>query len=371
MLNGIQQNLTGSKISTSSTKFVFFESIGKQDGHPGLWLDETFSNSRLKPLNRIQRNYTGSKISTSSTKFVSLWFRTDRKHKMAALASMKLDRKQDLNILHQVCVFRADRKNKIAALISVWLRHFRLLLWNLWTEFNETGQEAGSQHPLLSLCFWGRTEKQDDRPCLWLAETFPTSLKPLNGIQRYLTGSRISISSTKFVFFRQNCSPCRSVKKVTHCTQVHDMWRFGPRVYYMSMLGRKLFPFFQTEPVQVPNNCILVFIVKSQPWFRSRTLYIVVSIFVDRLFRVPIFLLCIGLSIMSLYRRAMITISCYRGPLFLIHTANPTLVQILIFEKLPNPQVFSYFWIAYCIMFCLCFFSFSFPICFWCTALPM
>ena len=282
-------------------------------------------NTRWPPW--PQWNLTGSKISTSSTKFV---------------------------------FFGPIGKTRLPALISVWLRHFRLLLWNLWTEFNETGQEAGSQHPLLSLCFWGRTEKQDDRPCLWLAETFPTSLKPLNGIQRYLTGSRISISSTKFVFFRQNCSPCRSVKKVTHCTQVHDMWRFGPRVYYMSMLGRKLFPFFQTEPVQVPNNCILVFIVKSQPWFRSRTLYIVVSIFVDRLFRVPIFLLCIGLSIMSLYRRAMITISCYRGPLFLIHTANPTLVQILIFEKLPNPQVFSYFWIAYCIMFCLCFFSFFF-----------
>ena len=38
--------------------------------------------------------------------------------------SMKLDRKQDLNILYQVCVFRADRKNKMAALASDWLRHF-------------------------------------------------------------------------------------------------------------------------------------------------------------------------------------------------------------------------------------------------------
>ena len=42
--------------------------------------------------------------------------------------STKLDRKQDLNILYQVCVFRADRKNKMAALASDWLRHFRLLL---------------------------------------------------------------------------------------------------------------------------------------------------------------------------------------------------------------------------------------------------
>ena len=42
--------------------------------------------------------------------------------------STKLYRKQDLNVLYQVCVFWADRKNKMAALASDWLRHFRLLL---------------------------------------------------------------------------------------------------------------------------------------------------------------------------------------------------------------------------------------------------
>ena len=86
--------------------------------------------------------------------------------------STKLDRKQDLNVLYQVCVFRVDRKNKMAALASDWLRHFRLLLWNHWTEFNETWQDARSQHPLPSLCFLGRSEKQNGRPGLWLAETF-------------------------------------------------------------------------------------------------------------------------------------------------------------------------------------------------------
>ena len=70
-------------------------------------------------------------------------------------------------------------------------------------EFNETWQEARSQRPLLGLCFFGRSEKQDGRPGLWLAETFSTSpLKPLNGIQRNLTGRKISTLSTKFVFFR-------------------------------------------------------------------------------------------------------------------------------------------------------------------------
>ena len=116
--------------------------------------------------------------------------------------STKLDRKQELNILYQVCVFPADRKNKMAALASDWLGHFRLLLWNGWTEFNATWQEARSQCPLPSLCFSGGSVKQDGHTGLWLAETFSTSpLKPLNGIQRNLTGSKISTSSTKFVFF--------------------------------------------------------------------------------------------------------------------------------------------------------------------------
>ena len=80
--------------------------------------------------------------------------------------------------------------------------HFQLLIWNHWTEFNKTWQEARSQHPLPSLCFSGRSEKQDGRPGLWLAESFSTSpLKLLNEIQRNLTGSTISTSSTKFVFF--------------------------------------------------------------------------------------------------------------------------------------------------------------------------
>ena len=122
-------------------------------------LAETFSTSPLKPLNRIQQNMIGSKISKPSTKFV---------------------------------FFRADWKNKMAAPASDWLRHFRLLLWNRWTEFNETWQEARSQRPLQSLCFSGRSEKQDGRPGLWLAEIFSTcSLKPLNGIQRNLTGIKI------------------------------------------------------------------------------------------------------------------------------------------------------------------------------------
>ena len=194
--------------------------------------------------------------------------------------SKKPDTKQNLNVLYQVCVFRTDRKNKMAALASDWLRHFRLLLWNHWTEFNETWQEARSQRPLPSLCFladrktrrlpwhligWdifdfssetaernstkldrkqdlnilyqvrvfgADRKKQDGRPGLWLAEIFSTSETAERNSN--LTGSKISTSSTKFVFFRpmskQKFPPCWSVKKVAHCTQVHDMCPFGPLV---------------------------------------------------------------------------------------------------------------------------------------------
>ena len=143
----------------------------KQYGRPGLWLAETFSTSPLKPLNGIQRNLIGSKISTSSTKIVFFWpiEKTrwppwpliswdifDFSSETAERNSMKLDRKQDLNILYQVCVFRANWKYKMAALASDWLRHFRLLLWKRWTEFNETWLEARSQRPLPSLSFSGR-----------------------------------------------------------------------------------------------------------------------------------------------------------------------------------------------------------------------
>ena len=121
---------------------VFRADRKKQDGRPGLWLAETFSTSPLKPLNGIQRNLTGSKISTSSTKFVFFgpigktrwlplpligWDIFDFCSETAERNSTKLHRKQDLNVLYLVCVFRADRKNKMAALPSDWLRHFRLL----------------------------------------------------------------------------------------------------------------------------------------------------------------------------------------------------------------------------------------------------
>ena len=85
-LNGIQRNLTESKLSTSSTKFVFFGLIQKkQYGRPGLWLAETYFDFSSETA---ERN------------------------------SAKLDRKQDLNVLYQVCVFRAEKWIKIVTLAN-------------------------------------------------------------------------------------------------------------------------------------------------------------------------------------------------------------------------------------------------------------
>ena len=128
-------------------------------------LAETFSTSSLKPLNRAQWNFTKIKISTSSTKFVFFgpigiarwppwplidWDIFDFFSEIAERNSTKLDRKQDLNVFYLVCVFRTDRKNKMPAPFYDWLRHFRLLLWNRWLEFNETwrGSKISTSHKM-------------------------------------------------------------------------------------------------------------------------------------------------------------------------------------------------------------------------------
>ena len=153
----------------------------KQDGRPCLWLAETFSSSLLKPLNGIQQTWQEARFQRP---LPSLWFwdRLEKNQRAAPasdwlrhfllnsvkrfqrrslcfsslsgkrdgrpglwLNSTRLDRRQELNILYQVCVFRADRKNKMAALASDWLRHVRLVLWNRGRAFNETWQGARSQ----------------------------------------------------------------------------------------------------------------------------------------------------------------------------------------------------------------------------------
>ena len=100
--------------------FVFGANRKKQDGPSGLWLAETFLFALVKPLSRIQRNFTRSKISTSSTKFVFFgsiektrllpwsligWDIFNLSSQISEWNSTKIDRKQDLNVLFQVCGF--------------------------------------------------------------------------------------------------------------------------------------------------------------------------------------------------------------------------------------------------------------------------
>ena len=147
---------------------VFSSRSEKQDGHPGLWLAETFSTSPLKPLNGIQRNLKGSKISTSSTKFV---------------------------------IFGQIGKTR-------W-PPWSLIGWDSLTSplkplngISVTWQEARSQSPLLSFCFSGWSEKTRWPPWSLIDWDILTSpLKPLNRIQRNLTGSKISTSYQVCVFW--------------------------------------------------------------------------------------------------------------------------------------------------------------------------
>ena len=123
----------------------------------------------------------------------------------AAQNFMKPYRKQVLKVLYQVCVFRADRSTNMAAEGSDWLRHFRHLLCNHCTEFQETLQEASTQCPLPSVCFSCRSVNKYGRQGLWLADTFSkTPLQLLQRISRNPTGSKYSRSSTKLVFFVLN-----------------------------------------------------------------------------------------------------------------------------------------------------------------------
>ena len=73
----------------------------------------------------------------------------------------KLNRMQELTVLYQVCLFQADRKNKMVALVSDWLRHYRLLPCNHWTECNETSQN-------IVAAFWGRHVSPAKHSYPWL-----------------------------------------------------------------------------------------------------------------------------------------------------------------------------------------------------------
>ena len=155
-------------MSTSSTKFVFFGLIIKTRWPPWPligWDIFDFSQTAEHNSTKLDMKQDVNILYQVFVFFEPIektrwppwpligWDIFDFSSETAERFSTKLDRKQDFNVLYEVMVFRADRK-----------------------------------------------KKQDNRPGLWLAETFSTSLKALNVIQRNLTGSKIWTSSTNCVF---------------------------------------------------------------------------------------------------------------------------------------------------------------------------
>ena len=216
--------------ATSSTKFVFFGPIGKTRWPP--W-----------PL-------IGWDIFDFS--------------KTAERNSTKLYRKQDLNVFYQVCVFPFDREKD--GYPSLWLAEtFSTSLKSLnWIQRNLTGSKTPTAST--KFVFFGPIGTPRWPIGLWLVETFSSSpLKPLNWIQRNLTGSKISTSSTNFVFADQSVNKkngrlSRSAKKMAHCTQVHDMWPFGPLVFAKLLkefqLGVHIGPRWMPSLKNHQNHCI-------------------------------------------------------------------------------------------------------------------
>ena len=112
---------------------------------------------------------------------------------------MKLDRKQDLDVPYQFCVFRADQ-------ITRWSPRPLIggEIFDFSSERNSTNL-TGSKIATSSakIMFLGSIGTKDVCSGLSLADPFSTSpLKPLNGIQRNLRGNKISTCPSNFMCFR-------------------------------------------------------------------------------------------------------------------------------------------------------------------------
>ena len=119
-------------------------------------------------------------------------------------------------VLYQVCVFRADPKNNMAALASDWLRHiltFPLKPLNR-IQRNLTGSKI--LHPLPSLCFSGWEVNKNCRPGQSIKEGGTLYSAPRYGA---LLASCLFHSEVKF-FMHSSFSGERQ-------------WPFGPLVFWV------------------------------------------------------------------------------------------------------------------------------------------
>ena len=180
MLYSIQRNLTGSKISTSSTKFVFFGPIAKPRWPPWPLIGWDIFDSFSETPEMNSTNFTGSKISTSSTKFVFLgsirkprsppWPLIDWNNFDFSETAERNFTGSKILMSSTTFVFFGMIEIRRYGRPGLWLiETFSISSLKPLNGIHETWQEARSQCPLPSLCFSGRSENEDGRPGLWLA----------------------------------------------------------------------------------------------------------------------------------------------------------------------------------------------------------
>ena len=207
-----------------------------QDGCPGLWLAETFfyfssetTERNSRKLDRKQDLNVLYQVLRWPPWPLIGWDIFDFSSESAEQNSMKFDRKQDLNVLYQVCVFRANQKIKMTALASYWLRHFWLLLWNRWTEFNKTWQEVRFLRPLATKFMFFRSIGKTR----WLPwpligwDIFDFSSETAERNSTKLDRKQDLNILYQFCIFGVD----QLTKMMVYCNQVHDMWPFGPLVF--------------------------------------------------------------------------------------------------------------------------------------------
>ena len=122
------------------------------------------------------------------------WDIFDFSEETAERNSTKLDSRQDLNTLYQVCVFRADRKKEDGR-PGLWLAEtFSTSPLKYRTEFNKTWQEARSQSPLPSLCFSSPEPKAQVSYC----QSAPSIVRPSVVVVRPSSVRKLFTFSTFF-----------------------------------------------------------------------------------------------------------------------------------------------------------------------------
>ena len=188
--------------------------LENQDRRPGLWLTETILTF-LKLLNRTQRNLTGSKISMSSTTFVLFgmietrrlppwpligWDIFDFVFETTERNSTKHDSKQDLNVLYQV-FFGSIGKRRWPPWPLIGLDIFTSPLKSLnGIQRNSTGSRISMS--CTTFVFFGPIGKPRLPPwplICWAIFRF-IFWNLWTDIQRNLTGRKISMASTNFMF---------------------------------------------------------------------------------------------------------------------------------------------------------------------------